>query len=191
MSTQNNGTRPSTDRLRNELIVYIRRKFHNIDGIYTLAEDIVQEAWLKISTPEQENFGYLSKVCVRLAYRLYKKQRGQTEVSLVDLLVGEEDVTAQIIAHERASDVLTSLDTLREVERVIVVLRYYEDCSFAEISRRTGINLNTVLTVHRRALEKLRPRLSRILALEKEPSLRDYLRVPENHAITKRRNRND
>ena len=149
------------EELRGELVRYIRRKFTNLDNIADLAEDLVHDAFLLAKEDSQYNFGYLSAVCVRLAYREYKRQKHQT-TDYIDLLVSENDVVEQVMEREEASAVLASLETLREIERTIVTLRYYEDCSFAEISRKTGIKLNTVLTAHYRALEKLRPRLSKI-----------------------------
>lgn len=148
--------------LRRELVRYIRSKFQNIDDIANLAEDIVHDAYLLVSDDSKLNFGYLSTVCIRLAYREYKRQKNQ-ETDYIDLLVSEDDVVLQVMEHEQAAAVLESLDTLREIERVILTLRYYEDCSFAEISRQTGIKLNTVLTTHYRALDKLRPRLSKFI----------------------------
>ena len=148
--------------LRDALVRYIRRKFSNLNNIADVAEDIVHDAVLLVKSDDQINFGYLSVVCVRLAYREYKRQKRQ-EIDYVDLLISEDDVTEQIMKRELASEVLASLDTLREVERTILTLRYYEDCSFAEISRKTGIKLNTVLTTHYRALDKLRPRLSKLI----------------------------
>ena len=149
------------EELRGELVRYIRRKFTNIANIADLAEDIVHDAFLLVKDDSQYNFGYLSAVCVRLAYREYKRQK-QQNIDHIDVLISEDDVVEQVIEREEASEILASLDTLREIERTILVLRYYEDCSFAEISRKTGINLNTVLTTHYRALEKLRPRLNKI-----------------------------
>lgn len=166
-----------TEDLRNQLVKYIQRKFTNIPDIYNLADDIVNEAWLKVTCrnnvsngtdmSQLMNFGYLSMICIRLAYRLYREKHNQS-LDTIDLLISEQDVVEQIISHEQASLVLQSLDTLREIEKRIVMLRYYSDCSFAEISRKTGININTVLTMHRRALEKLRPRLSKILDYHEE-----------------------
>lgn len=150
------------EELRHELVQFIRRKFSNLDNITDLAEDIVHDAFLLIKNEEHCNFGYLSTVCIRLAYREHKKQKRQ-EIYYIDLLISEDDVVAQVIEMERASDVIDSLDTLREIERKILTLRYYEDCSFAEISRQIDVNLNTVLTTHYRALEKLRPRLSKVI----------------------------
>ena len=150
------------DELRRELLRFIRYKFSNLNNIADLAEDIVHDAFLQVKNESQYNFGYLSTVSVRLAYREYKKQKRQ-ETDYVDLLVSEDDVVTQVMERENASEVLASLDTLRDIERKILTLRYYEDYSFAEISRQISVNLNTVLTTHYRALEKLRPRLSKVI----------------------------
>ena len=166
------------EKLRNQLIRYIRRKFSNLHNIYDLAEDIVHDAFLLAKEDEQINFGYLSMVCIRLAYREYKRQKRQ-ETDYIDLLISEDDVIKQILEIERASDVLASLDTLRDIEKTILTLRYYEDCSFAEISRKTGIKLNTVLTKHYRALEKLRPRLSKLVDYQDHPMENPYLKGNE------------
>jgi len=65
---------------------------------------------------------------------------------------------------EKAEDtvvILQSLQTLKQIEQIIISERYYGEFSFREISERHGINLNTVLSHHRRALEKLRPTLAK------------------------------
>lgn len=163
------------EELRKELIAFIRRKFSNLYNIADLAEDIVHDAFLVVKNESQYNFGYLSTVCVRLAYREYKKQKEQT-TDYIDFLVSEDDVVEQVMGQETAAAVLASLDTLREIERTILTLRYYEDCSFAEISRKTHIKLNTVLTMHYRALEKLRPRLSKLICYDEYPVETTYLK---------------
>jgi len=166
------------EKLRNELYSFIRHKFSNLNNIADLAEDIVHDAFLKVKDECQCNFGYLSTTCIRLAYREYKKQKRQ-EMDYVDLLVSEDDVVEQIMEREKASEVMASLDTLREIEKKILILRYYEDCSFAEISQKTGVKLNTVLTTHYRALEKLRPKLSKLIAYDEYSVEKSYLREKE------------
>ena len=151
------------DVLRSKLIRFVRHKFSNLNNITDLAEDIVHDAFLQVKQESQYNFGYLSTVSVRLAYREYRRQK-QVESNYIDLLVTEDDVVKQVMERENASEVLESLETLREIERKILTLRYYKDYSFAEISKQTGVKLNTVLTTHYRALEKLRPRLSKIIS---------------------------
>ena len=163
------------EELRCELVRYIRHKFSNLYNVTILAEDIVHDAFLSVKNESQCNFGYLQAVCIRIAYREYKRQKRQ-ETDYIDLLIDEDDVVEQVMEQEQASAVLESLDTLREIERKILTLRYYEDCSFAEISRQTGIKLNTVLTTHYRALEKLRPRLSKVINYHEYPIEKGYLK---------------
>ena len=163
------------DALRHELVRYISRKFSNIHNIAVLAEDIVQDAFLSVKNDSQYNFGYLQAVCIRLAYREYKRQKRQ-ETDYIDLLIDEDNVVEQVMEQEQAYAVLESLDTLREIERKILMLRYYEDCSFSEISKQTGVKLNTVLTTHYLALEKLRPRLSSVINYHEYPIEKGYLK---------------
>jgi len=75
-------------------------------------------------------------------------------------LIDEENFVDEIVRAEDTEAVVRSLQTLKRVEQLIISERYYGDFTFREISQRHGINLNTVLTHHRRALEKLRPMLS-------------------------------
>ena len=163
------------DELRSELVRFIARKFSNLNNIADLAEDIVHDAFLLVKDESQYNFGYLSMVCIRLAYREYKRQKKQ-ETDFIDLLVSEDDVIEQVIERDEASAVLASLDTLRAIEKTILTMRYYDDCSFVEISKNINVKLNTVLTIHYRALEKLRPRLSKLLAYESYPVEKNYLK---------------
>jgi DNA-directed RNA polymerase specialized sigma24 family protein len=66
--------------------------------------------------------------------------------------------------------VLESLKALRDIERVVITQRYYGDFSFAEIAKVNGLKLNTVLSHHRRALDKLRPQLTKLLYFRKDES---------------------
>jgi RNA polymerase sigma factor (sigma-70 family) len=144
-----------------------------------LADDIVHTAYEKLKSsksyaPEKENYGYLSVVCIRLAYREFMAQAIRFERSYFDLdgtnLLDENDIAEELIRTEDANAVLESLKTLREVERIIINQRYYGNFTFAEIAKSNGIKLNTVLSHHRRALSKLRPQLTKIFDYRKEES---------------------
>jgi RNA polymerase sigma factor (sigma-70 family) len=167
------------DALRSSLLRLLRHKFAGYPNVALLAEDIVQEAYLRLRSgrsysPDKENYGYLSVVCVRLAYRKFMAQASEFKQVYLDeegtLLLDEADITEEIIRAEDSAAVLESLKTLREIERVVIAQRYYGSFSFAEIAKRNGLKLNTVLSHHRRALEKLRPQVTRLLCLGKEES---------------------
>ena len=158
-----------TEELREDLLRYLRRKFSNFDDIGLAAEDIVGQAYVNaLKAPRGRelvgNFGYMAAICERVAFRLYRSSMAESASRATgvepDEVDGGEDPAGLRLDEEAIAAVAASLETLREIERVIIERRYYGEVSFAEIARKTGLPLNTVLSQHRRALLKLRPRLA-------------------------------
>jgi DNA-directed RNA polymerase specialized sigma24 family protein len=143
-------------RLRAELIRYIKRKFASRSNIADAADDIVQDAFA--SVPKQLwNFGYLSKTALRLGYKRFSRWDANCLPLIdTDVAVNELESTEDTIA------VLQSLETLSEIQRIVITERYYGQFSFADIAARHDVKLNTVLSHHRRALMKLRDELAPI-----------------------------
>lgn len=162
----------SSDILREQLVVFIKRKFASRPEIYTISEDIVNQAYVSMYASsgyvaERENFGYLSVVALRIAYKYFKKY-DKNSVKLVPLddclsVLGEEDFVNELLHAEETSYILDSIETLKKIERIIIVQRYYGDLKFAEIAEKNNLNLNTVLSHHRRSLEKLRSSITRTM----------------------------
>ena len=165
--------------LRDALARLIWSKFAGYPNVVLLADDIVQGAYVSLLSsksyaPEKENYGYLSVACVRLAYRKFMAQTADFNRVYLDAegtsLIDEADITDELMRAEDAGAVLESLKVLRDIERIVITQRYYGDFSFAEIAKANGLKLNTVLSHHRRALDKLRPRLTKLLGYRKEES---------------------
>ena len=166
------------ESLRNALLRLVKIKFAGSPNIVSLAEDIVQDAYTRLRAsadyaPEKENYGYLSVACMRQAYRKFIAQAVDFKRIYLDdtgtTVLDETDIAMELIQTEDAAAVLESLKTLRDIERVIVTQRYYGDLSFAQIAKENGLKLSTVLSHHRRALAKLRPKLTNTLGYGKEP----------------------
>ena len=113
-------------------------------------------------------------VCIRLAYRAFIAQAANFKQTYLNTeggtLIDETDIADELIRVEDTCIVLESLKTLREIERIIINQRYYGDFLFVEIAKTNGLKLNTVLSHHRRALEKLRPQLTKLLCFRKDES---------------------
>lgn len=157
------------ESLRAELVLYVKRKFYTRRNIIEIADDIVNQAFLDVAkssnfNAEQYNFGYMSIACIRVAYKVFHRNDRDSDTQInFDLtapLINEDNFVDEI---EKADDtrlILQSLQTLKQIEQIVIRERYYGDFSFREISERHNIKLNTILSHHRRALEKLRPILS-------------------------------
>ncbi|MCL2388332.1 MAG: sigma-70 family RNA polymerase sigma factor [Defluviitaleaceae bacterium] len=165
--------------LSNALLRLIKSKFASYPNVASIAGDIVNDAYVKLKSsrsyePQKENYGYLSMVCIRLAYRKFMAQATDFQQVYLDAegtsLLDETDITSEIIQTENANAVLESLKVLRDIERIVITQRYYGEFSFAEIAAANGLKLNTVLSHHRRALSKLRPQLTKSLGFRKEES---------------------
>jgi len=159
----------AVESLRERLVAYVRKKFYTRRNIIDVADEIVNQTFLEVAkspgfSAEQYNFGYMSLACIRTAYKVFHRNDCDNSVlvsfDLTAPLIDEDDFVEEIAKASDTAAILQSLNALKHVEQVIISERYYGDFSFSEISERNGINLNTVLTHHRRALEKLRPVLS-------------------------------
>ena len=156
-------------KLRDELISYIKKKFYTRNNIIIMADEIVNQAFLDVKkspgfTPDHYNFGYMSVACIRVAYKVFHLNDQENNIFLsFDLttpLIDEFNFVDEIEKADDTEFIIQSLLTLKQIEQIVIRERYYGEFSFREISERHGINLNTILSHHRRALEKLRPIIS-------------------------------
>ena len=155
--------------LREQLAGYIKKKFYTRRNILDMTGDIVNQAFLDVmKSPgfcaDMYNFGYMSKACIRVAYKVFHRNDKDSGImanlGLTAPLIDEDNFVDEIERAEDTAFILDSLQTLKRIEQTIINERYYGNFTFREISENHGIKLNTVLSHHRRALEKLRPVLS-------------------------------
>lgn len=157
------------ENLREKLVSYVKKKFCTRRNIIDMADEIVNQAFLYVTkspgfSVEQYNFGYMSTACIRTAYKVFHlndRDNGRVLFDLTAPLIDEDSFVEEIEKADDTAFIFQSLQTLKQIEQIIINERYYNDLSFREISENHGINLNTVLSHHRRALEKLRPVFSK------------------------------
>jgi RNA polymerase sigma-70 factor (ECF subfamily) len=77
---------------------------------------------------------------------LYGQRRSEVDV---------HDPLQAVFAGEQQQEILAAVDLLSEDHREILMLRYYEDLSYAEIADRLDIRLGTVMSRLSRARERL------------------------------------
>ena len=95
------------------------------------------------------------KITINCALKLINKNKKVVPLSLdFDVLVGEEDedIALTLSLH-------TLIDTLKEDEKSIILLKYFDDRTLKEIAEILDIPLGTVKSVLYRALDKLRQNL--------------------------------
>ena len=82
----------------------------------------------------------------------------ESEVTLMDL-IGEEDKYYQKI--ENSDFIRKSLDKLNELERQIIINRYFNNKTQSDIAKELNISQMTVSRIEKKSLEKLRLELNK------------------------------
>jgi RNA polymerase sigma-70 factor, ECF subfamily len=82
------------------------------------------------------------------------------ELALATLPTGERGPEGEAVAREQRGAIHRALERLPEHYRVVVVLRYLHDLSYAEIAAQTGLPEGTVGVYLLRAREQLRKHLA-------------------------------
>lgn len=120
---------------------------------YADAEDITQEVFMKILTykkgfeSEEHLKAWLIRVTINLCHNLNRKNSRFDEL------------TDNIPASERDSDILLCVKALPENYRNAIYLHYYEGYTAAEIAEITNSKQNTVLSYLSRGREILRKQM--------------------------------
>ena len=127
------------------------------------AYDVVQEVFIKAMREHRlfdEDFkikAWLFRVTTNLCFNQVRnrKRRG----AILDTMMKPEafgaDQMEKVFESERREEVMASLDTLSEDHREILLLRYYDDLSYAEIADVLQVKLGTVMSRLSRARIRL------------------------------------
>ena len=133
------------------------------------ADDIFQETFTRaiiaIRSHKYQTTGKFSAWLIRIAHNLIIDATRETEsgkqitqekftpIILNDIRLSESGVEKSIIEQQKADQIRKMLDYLPDVQREVILLRFYEDLSFKE---KTGVSINTSLGRMRYALINLR-----------------------------------
>lgn len=140
---------PSTELLQRGFRYALSLTHHAQD-----AEDLVQDAWLKLT----RNYGEVSSrnvlfVAIRNGFiDLLRRRKGRDFVSIDDL---RPEATGTALERGGAADLETILQQLRPVEREVLYLHHVEGYTAEEVGQITAVPRNTVLSMLSRAMKKL------------------------------------
>jgi len=137
-----------------------------------MAEDIFQETFMKaIVTIKQGRYtengkfrAWINRIAHNLIIDNYRQEKNEQTISNddceVDLLnnskLADGTIEDQIVKDQILSDVKRLINYLPDNQREVLMLRYYQDLSFKEISDITGVSINTALGRMRYAILNMR-----------------------------------
>ncbi len=131
-----------------------------ITGNQPDAEDALQGAFSRIAfkprllAKADAPWPYLIRSVRNEALRIIQKRKG-TGLEVAERSSGEESIESQIVQEETADTVRRLLKTLPKNQYEVVILKHWEELTFAEIAEALGLSQNTVASRYRYAMEKL------------------------------------
>lgn len=155
-------------RHKDRLFTYIYQMVRDSD----LADDIFQETFVKvIMTVRQgryQDMGKFSAWVTRIARNLvidsFRAEKSEATISTdneeIDILnrreLSENTIEDAMIDLQIEDDIRSLVDCLPQVQKEVLMMRYYQDLSFKEIADITGVSINTALGRMRYAILNLR-----------------------------------
>lgn len=167
-----NGENPAFDILLNRYKNTVYSYIYFIVRNRELAEDIFQETFVKvIITIKQGRYtenGKFKAWITRIAHNLiidnYRQEKNEntlsndeTEADLFNnIKLCDGTIEDHLVRTQVFLDVKKLIKHLPEVQREVLVMRYYQDLSFKEIADKTGVSINTALGRMRYAILNMR-----------------------------------
>jgi RNA polymerase sigma-70 factor (sigma-E family) len=153
------------DRFVEDIAPRLLRTSYLMTRNLSQAEDMAQEAlfraakqWPRIRRMDFPQ-AYVRRILVNLVLREASRQ------STSSVTTAEDDETAsfpdqraehELLKIDQRSEILWLLDSLPPSQRLVVVLRYFEELTEGEIAEHLGWPIGTVKSAASRALERLR-----------------------------------
>lgn len=153
------------ERFSSPMLTYLRRFLgdtHNADEVF---QEVFLSVWAK---RRQYKFpltfrSWLFAIAANKAREHFRRRsRRPAGAELVDVADNESGPMNDAIKAEHATEVNRALQSLTEQQRSVVILRVWNGLSYAEIATSIGAKEGTARALMHRALEKLRPTLSRL-----------------------------
>lgn len=136
--------------------VYVKNKEDALD----LVQEVAYQSFKTISTLKKPEYfkTWLMKITINCALNLINKNKKIIPLNLdFEVLTGseDEDIALTLSLH-------TLINTLKDDEKSVILLKYYDDCTLKEISEVLDIPLGTAKSILYRALDKLRQNLKEV-----------------------------
>lgn len=155
-------------RHQDKVFNYIFKIVKNED----IANDIFQDTFVKaIMTIKQGRYtengkfpAWISRIAHNLIIDYYRQEKSENmqscDVEDIDILnkkeFSEETIEDVIITDQIHSDVKHLVKILPDLQREVLLMRYYKNMSFKEIAEATGVSINTALGRMRYAILNMR-----------------------------------
>ena len=149
----------------------VRKYYQNIyqfcvrrcNGDTALAADLTQDTFLKLIEHIQQYrltgkfMNFLLTIAVNTCNNHFKKKSPYiVDMDTLSALSGNLNVSEEVLRQEDAKIIQQAIDRLPDMQKEVVILRFYHDRKLKEIAAITGVSLPTAKSRLKQGLDKLR-----------------------------------
>lgn len=140
-------------------------------GERELAEDLCSQVWMKamkalerFETQEGASFkSWIYRIAQNTIIDYYRAKKEQVDIDEIAEIGFHENIAELIDNKDRLKQVELFLETLKPLEREIVILRVWDDLSYKEIAEITGKTQDNCKQIYKRSLEKIQANVTLLL----------------------------
>lgn len=157
------------ERYIDKIYAFILRKVSDKET----AEDLCSQVWMKAMKSleffwEKENAGFSSwiyRIANNTVIDYYRTKKDITDLDAAWEVGISKDIAQTIDDSDTLNRVQKYLDTLKPLEKEIVILRIWDDLSYKEISRICSKKEDNCKKIFSRALQKIQANISILLII--------------------------
>ena len=121
------------------------------NGDTTLAADLTQDTFLKLITHIQQY-----RLTGKFNNHFKKKSPDLVDMDTLSTVESSVNVSEEILRQEDTQIIQQALDRLPDIQKEVVILRFYHDRKLKEIAAITGVSLPTAKSRLKQGLDKLK-----------------------------------
>lgn len=142
-------------------------------GEREVAEDLCSQIWMKamkalerFETQEGASFkSWIYRIAHNTIIDYYRAKKEQVDIQEIAEIGFHENIAEMIDNKDRLKQVEMFLETLKPLEREIVILRVWDDLSYKEIADLTGKTQDNCKQIYKRSLDKIQANVTLLLLL--------------------------
>ncbi len=141
----------------NRVYSFVLLRIRDRSEAHDICQDIYSSLWKMLPKfkyiSDAHFFAYLFQIARRTLIKARMKWKGQVDLEEIYDLPSNEK------GPEDYRILLSCLQKLKDNERTVLELRYFEDMKFGEIAAMLGVTENNAKVLHHRAIQKLKDML--------------------------------
>lgn len=150
----------------NRIFIYIKKRISNIHDAEELTSDVFMNIYKGLANYDNSKSGLNTWIFVIANNRLKNYYRDRREFTSIDemnhdLIPDEESPEKIFLLKQQREDLIEGLSFLPLRERSILIKKYYQGKSSAQIGAEMNLTAGNVRIILKRALEKLKTIMER------------------------------